>query len=86
MSAELTKSVERKQAGRQLVGGRQGLADPAAADHDIAVVENSCLAGSDSALRLVKGDEDLVCPASLDHCYGWLVAMPNLHADALRLT
>ena len=39
---------------------RESLDDPAAADHDFAVVEDRGLAGSDGALRLVEGDEDFV--------------------------
>jgi hypothetical protein len=36
------------------------LSDPAAANHNFAVIEDCGLAGGDGALRLVEGDEDLV--------------------------
>ena len=58
------------------------LSDPPAANHDVSVVENCGLAGSDGALRFVKRDNDLVRTRSLDHRRGRLVAMPNLHGHA----
>src|SRR6266567_6487249 len=57
------------------------LSDPAAAHHDLPIVEYGCLAGRDGALRLIKGDQDLVAASSLNHCCSGLVAMANLHRD-----
>src|SRR5579864_4803411 len=65
--------------------GRRSLTDPATADHDVAVVENCGLAGSHCPLRLVKSDQNLVRPDSLDRCCGRLVTMANLHAHTHRL-
>src|SRR5579864_9114388 len=58
------------------------LSDPAAADHDLALIENRGLARSDGALRLIESDEDFVGAHTL-HC-GWrgLVPMANLHRHA----
>ncbi len=58
------------------------LCDPAAADHNVAVVENRGLAGRDGALRLVEGGEDFVFARALNDRWRGLVAMANLHRDA----
>src|ERR1039458_9528944 len=60
------------------------LRDPAAAHHDVSIVENSRLSRCDGALRLVEGDEDFVVPNSFNQGCRGLVAMANFHADAHR--
>src|SRR6266536_1744309 len=57
------------------------LSDPAAAHHDLPIVEYGCLAGRDGALTLIKGDQALVVASPLHHCGCRLVAMANLHSD-----
>ena len=61
------------------------LADPAAADHDVAVVEDDCLAGSDGALRRVEGDKNFVVSALLYDRRRSLVTMADLGMYAHRL-
>src|SRR5579863_3586234 len=61
------------------------LGDPAAADYDIAVIENCSLSRCDGALGLVEGGEDFVVAYALDYGRGGLVAMANLHRHAHRL-
>ena len=43
------------------------LSNPAAADDNVAIVEDRGLAGRDGALRLVEGDEDFVIADPLHH-------------------
>ena len=43
------------------------LSNPAAADHNVAVVEDCGLAGRDGALRLVESDDDLVIADPFHH-------------------
>src|SRR5579863_8465688 len=61
------------------------LGDPAAADYDIAVIENCSLSRCDGALGLVEGGEDFVVAYALDYGRGGLVAMANLHRHPHRL-
>src|SRR5947209_12055146 len=61
------------------------LRDPAAAEHDVAVVENGGLPGRDGALRIIEGYDDFVVRCLFDYGRRWLVTMANLHRDALRL-
>ena len=63
----------------------RSLSDPAAADHDVTVVEDRGLAGRDGALGLVEGDEDCVLACPFDHRCSWLVAMANLYRNSHRL-
>src|ERR1700746_649548 len=58
---------------------RQELSDPAAANHDISIVEDRRLPGRDGALGLVELNEDFVVSASFDHGCGRFVTMANLH-------
>ena len=52
--------------------------NPAAADHQVVLVEHDGLSRSDGALRLVKGDQGLAVGQRLDGCRRGLMAMPNL--------
>ena len=58
------------------------LADPAAANHNIAVIEHSSLPGSDGALGLVKGHQDFVVASLLNDSRSGLMSMANLHGHA----
>src|SRR5450631_1954477 len=61
------------------------LRDPAAADHNIAIVENRSLPRGDGALWLIEGDEDFVVPGPFDQSGRRLVAVSNFHSHAHRL-
>src|SRR5664279_1794909 len=60
------------------------LRDPAAADHNIAIVENRSLPRGDGALWLIEGDEDFVVPGPFNQSRRWLVAVTNFHGHAHR--
>ena len=64
----------------------QRLSNPAATDHDSAIVEHCGLAGGNGPLGLVEGDEDFVVSGSLDQGWRGLVAMTNLHRYPHRLS
>src|SRR6185437_15506451 len=57
--------------------GTSGLHDPAAADNDVAIVENDSLAGRDGALWLLKSNQYAVV-IHADFSIGRLMAMTDL--------
>ena len=63
----------------------RSLSDPAAADHNVTVVEDRGLSGCDGALGLVEGDKDFVVADALDRRRGRLVTMANLYRNSHRL-
>src|SRR6185503_17751997 len=64
---------------------RAASGNPSAAHNNIAVVEHGGLSGSDCALRLIEGNENLVGVPFLDNRRRRLVTMTNLYRNPLRL-
>src|SRR5437588_5168573 len=58
------------------------LGDPAAAHHDISVIEDGCLARRDGSLRLVEGGQHLVVSDLLNRGRRRLMTMTDFYGDS----